>query len=408
MKKNFIYTAVSIGSRLLTGLVVFVFLARIWGPTDFGLFAFVFSTSALLTLVVDFGFAGYLLREVGADPAHAAPLIQNAFWAKARLVFVFVTLSVVVMAILGPAVTPPALIIPLLCAALALSFADFFVAPLRAMGRYDLETAVVTSSNLFQFLIACGVAWQLGTPIAVAWAFAVSRLCYCAAAAYALHSVLPALSLRKGRAESTSATFGKVWPYGIDGILTTSWNQMDVIAVRAIYGIQAVGLYSAGQKIVQGVSALAPVVGNVMIPRLSRLAKTQDARFQSFALRTAMAMVVIGAGFAAPLIAFPAFSSHLLYGEKFADLAELLPFFGILIAFKYIAAGSGVVVTAAGLQARRVVCQLIGFATFAALTLAALYFQADLQSFILAYVVSIFMVAALYAGLWINLRSRKV
>jgi len=406
MKKNFLYTAVSIGSRLLTGLVVFVLLARIWGPADFGLFAFVFSTCALLTLVVDFGFSGYLLREVGANPAHVAPLIQNAFWVKIRLIVVLVTLATAVILIMGSAVTPPWLLMPLLLAAVALSFADFFIAPLRALGRYDLETLVVTSSNLFQFLIACGVAWRVGTPIAVAWAFAVSRVCYLVAAAYTLHQVIPALSLRQGSTEKVTATFGKVWPYGVDGILTTSWNQMDVIAVRAIYGVQAVGLYSAGQKIVQGISALAPVVGNVMIPKLSRLAKTQDTNFHSVALRTAIAMVMIGVGFAAPLIAVPEFFSHLLFGEKFADLADLLPYFGILIALKYVAAGSGVVVTAAGLQARRVKCQLMGLATFAALTLAVLYLQADLQSFIQAYTASIFMVAILYAGLWANLRSQ--
>lgn len=407
MKKNFLYTAISIGSRLLTGLVVFVLLARIWGPTDFGLFAFAFSASALLTLVVDFGFSGYLLREIGANPAVAPSLIRNAFWAKIRLVIAFVVLALALTWLLGPKVAPPSLAIPLFFAALALSFADFFVAPLRALGRYDLETAVVTSSNLLQFLIACGTVWLIGTPTSVAWAFAASRVCYLAVALHTLHKVLPSLSLQQGSSENTATTFGKVWPYGVDGVLTTSWNQLDVIAVRAIYGVQAVGLYSAGQKIVQGISALAPVVGNVMIPRLSRLSETRDTQFHASALRTAIAMVVFGACFAAPLVVAPDAASHILFGEKFAALGELLPLFGLLIALKYVAAGSGVVVTAAGLQSRRVVCQLIGLGTFALLALVVLHFRQDLRSFVLAYAASIFVVATLYAGLWASLRSKR-
>ncbi len=119
-------------------------------------------------------------------------------------------------------------------------------------------------------------------------------------------------------------------------------------------------------------------------------------------------MVIIGVCFASPLIVSPDFTSHLLFGEKFEALGGLLPFFGLLIALKYVAAGSGVIVTAAGLQARRVICQLVGLATFVGLTLVVHFFQYDLRTFVLAYAASTLIVATLYAVLWSSLKSRRL
>lgn len=400
MKKNFAFTAISIGSRLLTGLVVFILLARLWGPEDFGLFSFIFSAATLLAIIVDFGFAGYLLRELGAEPAHAGALIKSALWAKLSLVLVFLGVAGLLLLALSSTTAPLELALPLLLAALTLSFADFFVAPMRALGRYDAETVIVTLANAIQFVLAGGVAWLGGTIIDVAWSFVLSRLIYLAAAVVTLRRIMPTLSLRRHGAASPITTLKHVWPYGIDGALTTALGQLDVVAVRVLYGTQAVGLYVAGQKIVQGVSALAPVVGNVMIPKLSRLAQTRDARFPRAAITTAAVMLTIGFTFGLPLIAFPKLASDLLFGEKFQSLALLMPFFALVLIVKYLAAGAGIVITSVGLQAQRVVGQLWALAIFVALLAIAPKTELGIDSFLVAYTGSFLALAGFYARHW--------
>ncbi|PKO27657.1 MAG: hypothetical protein CVU32_02345 [Betaproteobacteria bacterium HGW-Betaproteobacteria-5] len=406
MKKNFLFTAVSIGSRLLTGLVIFVLLARLWGPVDFGMFSFAFSASALLTLIVDFGFSGYILRELGAEPDSAVRLIKDAFWAKLSLLLILLVVASASGYLLGTSVFPLQLALPLLLAAIALSFADFFAAPLRALGRYDAETGIVTSTNALQFVIAGSVAWSGGSPVAVAWAFFASRMFYLALAIHVLYRVIPSLSLGKSDATAPHLTFKRVWSYGIDGALTTAWGQLDVIVVRALYGTQAVGIYAAGQKIIQGVSALAPVVGNVMIPKLARQAKSGDSRLQRTALLTAGAMLGIGSLFAAPMLAMPEQVSSFLFGEKFQGLGQLMPFFALILALKYLAAGSGIVITSAGLQAKRVISQIAAMAVFAALITLIFYNELEIKYFLLAYALSVFSMAALYARQWLAFRQQ--
>ncbi|WP_158288829.1 oligosaccharide flippase family protein [Rubrivivax albus] len=385
MKRNFLYTAVSVGSRLLVGLLLFLLLARLWGPAQFGLFSFVFSVSALLVLLVDFGFAVYLLREVAATPADAARLIAEAFRAKLLLMAVAIALLVVAGAAIGASTLPPDLVVPLFLAALAMSFSDFFVAPLRALDRFDLEARLVTMANALQFVLAGLVAWQGGSPMQVAWAMVVSRCVYLALAWRAARKVVPLLRLRDPVAIGPLPTLRRAWPYGVDGILVTAWNQLDVVAVRVLFGTQAVGLYSAGQKVVLGVGALAPVVGNVMIPRLSRLAAVGDRTFWKTAAKTGALMGFIGAAFGLPLMLFAQPLADLMFGQSFQGLAGLLPLFGGVLLLRYVAASAGVVITAVGFQSRRVVVQLVGLGTVACLLPVLAAQQGQLSDFVAVF-----------------------
>lgn len=402
MRRNFIYTGVSVGSRLLVGLLLFLLLARLWGPAQFGLFSFVFSFSALLVLLVDFGFAVYLLREVAARPSEASRLIAEALRAKLVLMMLAVLLLVGSGLAIGPAVLPPALLAPLFLAALAMSFADFFVAPLRALGRFDLEAGLVTLANALQFALAGAVAWQGGSPMAVGWAMLVARLFYLALALRATRQVVPQLQLSAPVAAGPWTTLRRAWPYGVDGMLITAWNQLDVVVVRVLFGTQAVGLYSAGQKIVLGIGALAPVVGNVMIPRLSRLAATKARSFWTTAGKTGALMACIGAAFGVPLMLFAQPLADLMFGQSYQGLAALLPLFGGVLVLRYVAASAGVVITAAGYQSRRVVVQLLGLAVVACLVAwLATTTQRSLTDFIRVYMVGqVVMTLGYFWWLW--------
>jgi O-antigen/teichoic acid export membrane protein len=385
MKRNFLYTGVSVGSRLLVGLLLFLLLARLWGPAQFGLFSFVFSVCALAVLVVDFGFAVYLLREVAAQPAAAPRLIAEAFRAKLVLAALVVVLLALATWIAGPQALPPPLVVPLFLTALVMSFADFFVAPLRALGRFDLEAGLVTLANALQFVLAGSVAWLGGSAVLVACAMVVSRCVYLALSWRATHRLLPDLRLATPVVTGPMHTLRRAWPYGVDGMLITVWNQLDVVAVRILFGTQAVGLYSAGQKIVLGVGALAPVVGNVMIPRLSRQATTRDPAFWRTALKTGALMASIGAVFGIPLMLFPEQLSHLMFGASYQGLAALLPLFGGVLLLRYVAASAGVVITAAGFQSRRVVVQLVGLGVVASLVPVLAAHQGQMADFVRIY-----------------------
>lgn len=405
MKRNFLYTGISVASRLLVGLFLFLVLARSWGPEHFGVFSFTFSTVMLTALLVDFGFGLYLMREVAARPQAARDLLRAAFQTKLLLTGAATVLVAILIGVLGPNVLPGSLAWPLFIAALAMSYADFFIAPLRALGRFDLEALAVSGGNALQFLLAGATAWLGGDAVQVACVMALTRCGYLAIARFMLARVLPGLRVSSRGAWQPGLTLRRVLPYGVDGMLVMAWSQLDVVAVRALFGAQGVGLYSAGQKIVQGFGALAPVVGNVMIPRLSRLSAQKDPALWRAGHKTALLLTTLGVAFALPLVFVPELVSTALFGVRYSNLAPLLPWFGALLLVRFLAASAGVLITAVGLQAKRVSSQLLALGFVAAVVLLFGREFADVSAFIQVLTSGQLIVGVCYlAWLWMYRR----
>jgi O-antigen/teichoic acid export membrane protein len=376
MRRNFLFTAISVGSRLLVGLLLFLLLARLWGPAQFGVFSFAFSAMTLLVLVVDFGFDLYLMREVAAHPEDAGRLVGDTFRAKLLLSAVAAVAALCVIGLSGPELLPAGVALPL------------FVAPLRALGHYDLETSVVTTGNALQFGLAGGVAWVGGTVTAVAVAILVSRVGYLLIAHLALVRIVPHLRLSFTARPMPWIAIRRAWPYGVDAALFAVWNQLDVIVVRAVFGTQAVGIYSAGQKVILGFSALAPVIGNVMLPHLSRIYAMGNGKFWRLAGLTSVVFGIFGLILSLPLIFFAEGMVPWLLGAKYAELVEYLPYFALLLFVKYLGASAGVIATAIGMQKNRVVAQLVGLAVLSLLTLIQFRDWADVRGFVSALALS--------------------
>lgn len=403
MTHNFIFTGLSIGSRLLTGMLLFILLARLWGPEVFGHFSFVLSVTALLTLIVDFGFSSYLLREIGAVPESAPSIVDAGLRLKRALVPIAIVAAALLTLTLGEA-TPLSLVVPLMLSALIFSFSELFIAPLRALGRYDIETRLIVSANVAQFGGAGIVAWQGGTPVQVAWTIVLVRTMLLVGAYAGLRRLVPAVRSRVRPRDSIRATLGRIAPYGFDGVLTTMWSQLDVVLVRLLYGNHGAGIYVAGQKLVQGACALAPIIGNVMIPRLSRMAAVGSEELGRTANATTALMWGVGLIFSLPLALFPDLIVRALFGPGYSGLEGYLPFFSLVLFFRFAAAGFGALVTAAGLQRRRVVAQLTGLCCFIAGSLSCYSLELDLRFFLLSYAAAIFVVGLMCLLWWCRFR----
>ncbi|WP_349268391.1 hypothetical protein MPNTM1_03150 [Mycolicibacterium parafortuitum] len=363
MRRDFAFTAVSIASRLLVSTFLFILLARLWGPGQFGVFTYVFSVCALLMLIVDFGFSTFLIREIAAEPERAVTLIAQGLRAKLLLTGVMTVVALGPLLILDADVLPRGMYVLLLLSTLALSFAEFCSGPLRALGRYDLETMTTAVGNGFQFAAAGGVAWLGGTPTEVAGAMLLSRCVFFAATWWALARVVPLRSTRPVDGD-TRGLLRQLWPYGVDGAMTAFWNLIDIVAIRSIFGDNAVGLYAAGQKYVQGAAALTPLVGNVMIPQLAQRSQRRAPDTRRVACLAGLLMLGVGALLAAPLFLFPQWVSAFLFGPDYASLARWLPLFGAILLARFFSAAFGMVLTAIGLQSKRVIGQVIALACY--------------------------------------------
>jgi O-antigen/teichoic acid export membrane protein len=392
-----------VASRLLTSLFLFVLLARLWGPEEFGLFSFIFSVATMVALLVDFGFQGYLLREIGAHSDRAGILVSEALSTK--LVLLGLSFFIVFISLLCFRSSPGVWIaLPLLLAAFSVSFSEFFISPLRALGRYELETGIVTTGNFMLFAVAGSAAYFGENSLEVAWLIASVRVLQFGISAFVCRNIVSDMVWRPSGFGISWGVAKKAFPYGFDSALVVAWNHIDVIVVRILYGDHVVGVYAAGQKIVQGACALAPIIGNVMIPRLAKEAKAENPKLIATSRTTTRLLFGMGGLFAIPILVFSGQIGSLVFGSSFAPLSGYLFFFGLVIVFRYLAAGYGVLVTAVGLQSKRVVAQVIAFCFFLVVVSIAWVFSLRIEFFLSGLVFCAITLAILYRLLWLKFR----
>lgn len=347
-----------------------------------------------LALIVDFGFSSYLLREIGAQPEKFSNIFCDGVRLKVVLIAPFFLAAFGSWLYFGFKLALP-LFVPMLLAALCLSFSEYCIAPLRAFGRYDLETAVISASNFIHFTVAGFGAYIGGDTIVIAWLSVACRVQHLIVAILVVKRVAIA-PMSVNSQHSLRNTFRKVAPYGADGVLSTCWNQIDLIIIGSMFGPAVLGVYAAGQKIVQGLYTFAQVIGNVMIPRLSRLFHQNHNGAQRGSFITVFVLVGIGGGLTLPLIAFSTEIVRLLFGNEYITLSEIAPYLGLILISRYFSAGTGIVLTAMGKQADRVCGNAIGLLVFVAGSWLASNLWSELTGVIVSYLVGTMTMAATF------------
>lgn len=339
--------------RLLTGVVVFIILARLWGPTAFGTFMFWFTSTMLMALVVDFGFGQYVLREAGRAPERCRQLTGEVLLAKLALALPVGLLAVAIAVYFEFRSGTGLLVLLLAGSAITFSFSELLMAPLRAVGAFHEETKIIVVANITHFGVVAGLGWLGFGLAAVAGGFLASRLFHLAVAWQRFTRVIGRPTFPAGSDRSVRRTLRAGAPYGADAGLTNLYSNVDTLIVNAYLGPAAVGIYQAGMRLMQGANTFAPVLSNVYLAPIAREGP-QGPAFPRLARSLFLSMLLAGA-FAAAFFVFGAeVLVDVLYGEAYRNLAPLMPLIGALLLLRYVTASSGVLLTAVGLQSARV------------------------------------------------------
>lgn len=339
--------------RLFTNVVLFMVLARHWSVETFGLFVYLTTTTILLTLIVDYGYAQQLLREIGQEPKRVRKIVSEAFATKLVLAILLIGLSIIIVPLTSAKSLTIELFLILLFASIFNSFGEFFNVAFRSLGRFHTETRVVTLNNLLHFGIVSLLAYVGYGPIVVAWGFVLSKAIY-------LCMSYQAYRQNVGELERVSFAIADIWKslthgfyYCVDAALTIFYSNLDTLIVFNMLGPVGVGVYQAGLRLVLGANTFTQVLGSVYMPLIS--AKIYNETECSRLLRSMyLSMLLIGGSFCLIFIIGAKPIVSIMYGSKFTDLAPLFPYFGLLLFFRYIASAHGVTLSAAGLQKTRV------------------------------------------------------
>ncbi|WP_018985171.1 oligosaccharide flippase family protein [Methylophilus methylotrophus] len=360
MFKNTIFMGLTTAAKMLSGIVVFVLMARLLGPHDFGLIAYSFTLATLLVLIVDYGFPQQILREIGTTPDKASQIVGEVLGTKILLSLFVLLISIIYLSFFTREFAFVFGFLLLSC--LVASFCELLNTVLRAVGHYKKETNIATIGSLIHFFLLLTVLFITQNVLIVAFAFVISRCIFLIVSSKAYSSSIGAITLNFER-EQILKTLKVGFPYAADAGFTNFFQQIDTLIVKYFLGFSGVGLYQAATKWLQGGMQFAPVLANVYLPTLANNASRQERNFKYVKMLN-IKMLAIGSSGWLFFTFFGANLSELVYGGQFKKITNIWPFVGFLMWVRYVAASSGVILTAYGKQKVRVYTQVVSLIVF--------------------------------------------
>ncbi|MCX9156659.1 oligosaccharide flippase family protein [Niveibacterium sp. 24ML] len=358
MKSNLALSLTALIARALSSIIVFAVLAREWGATGFGQFAFVFGVATMSSLLSEFGFSTHALQRFSRVATNEARFLVDEIVSVKLSLGLVVVLGNTAIALTGwfgdGAIQ---IAIALSVAAVALGFSDFYTAVLRSIDSFALDAVISSTVNLSLFFaVMLGVHFGYGRPIHVALAFCVARLIGMLLSMAILSDKLGRPRLAFGGVSAMRTTIRANGNYALESGLWTAYTNVDLILIRSFLGLHAVGVFQIGFRLFQGAMQFVPVLNSVFVPKLARA--HVDLSPPSSSMR--VTYLVFGCGCGVGLLGAGVYAPLWLRHESFVGIESIFALFGALCIVRYLYAYVGAQLLAIGAQRSRVIAIAAG------------------------------------------------
>lgn len=351
MAFGFIFVFFSYALRLGAGMAVFVLVARYLGPRDFGIFSYWLSVATILCIFVNFGFGTMVLKSFG-DSHHNAPVIMaNVLTAKIVLASLVIGLSVVCLFFISGPLNQQCFFI-LLSAQLFESFSEFYNLGFRVNSHFKNEAALSTITSIIHIVILISTLLLTKSLIFVCLAFAVSRFIGLILTSIYISRVWQ--TIYPGRLIHATSLIKSSWAYALEIKLYTLYTQLDSLIIFNMLGAPALGLYQAGMKLVLGTCKLATVLAQLVLPKMSKAYQASPWIAKKTFLKVFSIFFLSGLAGMLVMSFFSVKVTYILFGDQYESLSQWLPFFGMILLLRFTETGTGLILVAKSLQAKKV------------------------------------------------------
>ena len=309
----------------------YIFLARVLGPEQYGIFASATALGGILAFFIQFGLPPLLAREVSADP-YEGPKSTIKFLLLEVLNSLPVLILLLPLAqILGFKGTGITVCYLVVLAEICRSAKQTLRSVFRGIGKFRDETVSVAIERLFVAIIAGTVLFWSQDLVWVVVVLVIVRQLDILGLIYYLNrqtQIWSPINLK-----SLLKTLQMAYPFALSGVLWVLYYQIDVLMLKVLAPTEEAGFYSASYRIIEIFSALPRVIFLVTFTRFARCHAKTPERLPDEVNKSVILLLVV----VLPFIATAGFCQttlvNMIYGQAFSpavnSLAILLPSLGI-------------------------------------------------------------------------------
>jgi O-antigen/teichoic acid export membrane protein len=356
MALGFVFVFFAYALRLGAGMAVFVLIARYLGPNDFGVFSYWLSIATIFCILVNFGFGTMVLKSFGDSHHNAHDMMSKVLTAKLLLTCMVVMLSLISILFIEEELSRKCLLI-LLSAQLFESFSEHYNLGFRVNNHFKHEATLSTATSTIHIIVLVSTLFLTRSLVAVCVAFSVSRLIGLMLTTAYVSRVWQPLHL--GKVKHALSIIKSSWAYALEIKLYTLYTQLDSIIIFNVLGASTLGLYQAGMKLVLGACRLAPILAQLILPKMSKAYLGSPTDAKATFLRSFAVFFLLGMAGMLVMSLFSAQLTNILFGNKYINLSYWLPCFGVILLLRFIETGTGLILVAKNLQTKKVIFVLL-------------------------------------------------
>ncbi len=356
---NSFFSLLSSGIRLLTNILLFLGIARFYGPEAFGQFATAHTFSTLFLILADFGLDLLFTTEVARQRTNADRLFR--IFASVKLLFV-------VASVIGMWLIPFAhnfsaithwLIYIFSFSVACNALMNFFFALFKGFEQLQHETWVSFIGNvvLLVFMVLFGV---LRVPI---WLFA-ALFTGTRALGLVLSAIIATRFVRLHTPTIDMTEWKEVmrqgWIFGVYLVFGTLFFQLDTLLLSLWKGDHAVGIYQSVMKLVAVTLMLPEVVNSALLPVFSRFYNENEQRWVRLGRLLNKTLWLLALPLALIFFVYAEQVIQFIYGsEEFASAVPLMRVAALIVVLRFGWETYGLMLTTSGRQFVKMVIVVI-------------------------------------------------
>lgn len=309
--------------RILSGVIVGIWVARYLGPSQFGTFSYALAFASIFAGIAKMGLDGIVVRDLTLHPDQKDVYVGTSFWIKLAGAFFVLALIVTILPFTSNDSLTNSYI---LIISLGLIFQSFEVVEFyfqsRVLARLVsickiAQLALSSLIKIYLVLIQADLFWFVMITAIDSFSLAIS---YCIA--YRLNGNVN--FLRFFDRNLALRLLKDSWPLIISSVVVMIYMRIDQVMIKEMLGEREVGIYSAAVRLSEAWYFFPMVLTSSLFPAILN-AKKISAELYYFRLQQLYNfMVMVGVAIAILTTFLGPWLVKTLFGLKYEDAGALL------------------------------------------------------------------------------------
>lgn len=316
------------------GFAYTIYLAKVLGVSEFGLFSAAMAYFSLATSVADFGFNRFLIREVARDRYKPSELLCDISLLRITITTVFFAVFAGILYIYDPDKIRVHLTLLAILAVLPQVLAQTLDSVFVALKKLKFSAIALVTLNITNILFGVLLVSTGYGAIGAVCALIIGEIIYAGLLLFLLHKRKISFLSAVKSTTLKEITFGSL-PYGLLGVLGLLYFRIDTLLLVYLRGNFDAGIYTAAYKFLEALIVIPTALSAAIFPVMAKLhqedlSKMREVYFKSVKLMGGVGILIL----LCYLVILPEVINKLLPGYKAS--IEVIKILGLAVPFMFI------------------------------------------------------------------------